>query len=242
MAKIVARPSIMMGTVHSFQPKTKKLGRYEMKKVSKDRGEILLYGLIGQDWFGDGNSSKGFAKDLKALGDVKTIDLRIDSEGGDVFTGKAIYSLLRDHGATVAVHVDGLAASAASFVAMAGNSIEMAEGAFMMIHDCWSFAIGNAAELRKTANLLDKVNDTIIEVYVARTNAKETDVKKWMADETWMTAKECKKRGFCDAINENLKVAAAVNMTDPSRFKNLPAALRPNRTRAAAAVAALRRA
>lgn len=221
-------------------PKAQKIGRYEMKKTASDRGEILLYGLIGQDWFGDGNTSKGFANDLKALGDVKTIDLRIDSEGGDVFTGKAIYSLLNEHKAEVIVHVDGLAASAASFIAMVGNTIEMAEGAFMMIHDCWSFAIGNAAEMRKTADLLDKVNDTIIEVYVARTGSKDADIRQWMADETWMTAKECVKRGFADKVNENLKVAAAIR--DPSLFKNLPAALRPNRNRAAAAIAALRRA
>jgi ATP-dependent Clp protease protease subunit len=236
------RPLIMMAAdVVPFRrmPNAQKIGRYEMKKIGKERGEILLYGLIGQDWFGEGNSSKGFAKDLKALGDVKTIDLRIDSEGGDVFTGKAIYSLLNDHTAEIVVHVDGLAASAASFIAMVGDTIEMAEGAFMMIHDCWSFAIGNAAELRKTADLLDKVNDTIIEVYVGRTGAKDTDVRKWMADETWMTAKECVKLGFADKINENLKVAASVR--DPSSFKNLPADLRPNRARAIAAIAAHRR-
>ncbi|MBX3579903.1 MAG: Clp protease ClpP [Rhizobiaceae bacterium] len=241
MRRIVS-PIMMSADVVPFRrmPKAQKIGRYEMKKTASDRGEILLYGLIGQDWFGDGNTSKGFANDLKALGDVKTIDLRIDSEGGDVFTGKAIYSLLNEHKAEVIVHVDGLAASAASFIAMVGNTIEMAEGAFMMIHDCWSFAIGNAAEMRKTADLLDKVNDTIIEVYVARTGSKDADIRQWMADETWMTAKECVKRGFADKVNENLKVAAAIR--DPSLFKNLPAALRPNRNRAAAAIAALRRA
>lgn len=235
-------PSIMMAAdVLPFRapPKAKKIGRYEMKKSSSDRGEILLYGLIGQDWFGEGNTSKGFAKDLKGLGDVKNIDLRIDSEGGDVFTGKAIYSLLNDHKAEIIVHVDGLAASAASFIAMVGDTIEMAEGAFMMIHQSWTGVYGNAADLRKTADLLDQVDTSIIEVYTARTKAKETDVRQWMADETWMTAKECVKRGFADKVNENLKVAASVR--DASAFKNLPAALRPNRARAAAALAALRR-
>jgi ATP-dependent Clp protease protease subunit len=110
-----------------------------------------------------------FADDLKALGNVKTIDLRINSEGGSVFDGKAMYTQLVEHKAKVITHIDGLAASAASFIAMAGDEIEIAEGGFVMIHNAWLFAMGDARELRRTADLLDTVNGTIIDVYVART-------------------------------------------------------------------------
>ncbi len=113
-------------TVHQLKPTT--VNGYRVVNRGKDSAEIYLYGAIGGDWMGEGITAKQFADDLKALGPVKKIDLRINSEGGSVFDGKAMYSLLNAHSANITVHVDGLAASAASFIAMAGDTIEIAEG------------------------------------------------------------------------------------------------------------------
>jgi ATP-dependent Clp protease protease subunit len=151
-----------------------------------------------------------------------------------VFDGKAMYTQLVEHKAKVITHIDGLAASAASFIAMAGDEIEIAEGAFVMIHNAWLFAMGDARELRRTADLLDTVNGTIVDVYVARTKGDRKAIVQMMDDETWMTGAEAVKNGFADRMVENLKVAAAV--VHPDRFKNLPQALKPNQRRAAAAL------
>ncbi len=203
-----------------------------------DRAEMYLYGPIGASFWGDGISADQFRKDLKALGAVKAIDVRINSEGGDVFDGRAIYNLLLEHPATVTVHIDGLAASAASFIAMAGNSIEIAEGAFVMVHNASGVCIGNAGEMRRLADLLETVDGTLVDTYVARTKNTPEKVRKWMKDETWFKGREAVENGFADLLVENLKVAASVR--DPSRFKHLPTALYPKRAAAAAELAAYR--
>lgn len=219
------------------KPSSAAPGGYRVVARSKDNAEIYLYGIIGTDWFGDGVSAKQFADDLKSLGSVKTIDLRINSEGGSVFDGKAMYSLLNEHSAKIVVHIDGLAASAASFVAMAGDEIEIAEGGFVMIHNAYMVAIGDAREMRRSADMLETVNNTIIDVYAARTKSDRKTIAKMMDDETWMTGAEAVKNGFADKMVENLKVAASVCNPDAIKaFKNIPASLRPNNRRAAAAL------
>lgn len=212
---------------------------YRVAAKGSDAAEIYIYGVIGGDWFGEGITAKVVADDLKALGKVKTIDVRINSEGGNVFDGKAIYSLLVENKATINVKIDGLAASAASFIAMAGNSIEIAEGAFVMVHDAYGISYGRAEEMRAYADLLDMVNASIIDVYAARTKQSIDKIKKWMKDETWFTAKDAVDNGFADAMTENLKVAASVS--HPDRFKRLPSALLPRRAAATAQLAALKR-
>lgn len=227
-------------TVKAFTPAAKPQAPNGYRMLNKgDRGEIYLYGVIGGDWFGGGVTAKQFADDLKRLGNIKQIDVRINSEGGDVFDGKAIYSLLVEHKANVTVHVDGLAASAASFIAMAGNTIEIAEGAFMMIHRAWGVAIGNVDEMRRYADLLDTVDGTIRDVYAARTKQSADDIKAWMDAETWFTAKEAVENGFADRMVENMKVAACVS--DPSRYKRLPAALMPKRAAALSMIEQMRK-
>lgn len=212
-------------------------GGYRIVSRGTDAAEVYLYGMIGADFFGDGISAKQFADDLKKLANVKTINVRINSEGGDVFAGKAMYSLLTDHKARIVVNIDGLAASAASYIAMAGDEIVISEGAFVMIHNAWTIAMGSADEFRRTADLLETVNGTIRETYVARTKQTDAKVKKWMNDETWFTGKEAVANGFADKLVENLKVAASVR--DPSKFKNLPSALLPRRAAALAEIAKL---
>lgn len=212
---------------------------YRMVRNANSNGEIYLYGDIGSGgWFSTGITADQFRQDLKALGDVRTIDLRINSDGGDVFHGQAMYSLLNTHPAQITVHVDGLAASAASFVAMAGDQIRIGEAAFMMIHDAWGVGAGSSADLRRAADLLDAVSGTIADIYAGRTGKDVADIKTMMAAETWMSGSEAVKAGFADVLVENKIVVASVR--DPSRFKNLPAALRPNRTAAQATLARIR--
>jgi ATP-dependent protease ClpP protease subunit len=220
------------------QPTDAKPAGYKVVAKGNDSAEIYVYGPIGQDWFGDGVSAKQFADDLKALGKVKTIDLRINSEGGSVFDGKAMYSLLNENPAKIIVHIDGLAASAASFLAMAGDEIEIAEGAFVMIHNAYMIAMGDARAMRQAADMLDTVNNTIIDVYAARTKGKRKDITDMMDAETWMTGAEAVANGFADRMVENLKVAACVkNPKALDAFKKIPASLKPNGRRAAAAFA-----
>lgn len=224
--------------VHQFAPKQKVQGQYRMLNKSNDRGEIWLYGPIGMDMWSDGVTAKQFAGDLKALGKVQHIDLRINSDGGAVTDARAMYNLLVEHPAEVTVHIDGIAASAASFLAMAGRTIEISEGGFVMIHEARSLEYGTAADMHRMGTVLEQVNQTIIDTYVARTGADAKKVRKWMNDETWFTGKEAVAAGFADKIVENMKVAASLSR--PERFKNVPAVLRPNRERAVAALASMR--
>lgn len=181
---------------------------YRMNRKNES-AEILLYGPIGQSYWGDSITGAQFKKDLKALGEVKAIDLRINSEGGSVFDAAAIYNALKEHPATVTAHVDGMALSAASVILQAGNNRVMAENAFVMIHDPWSIVLGDAAAMRKEADLLDSIKNTIVQVYVDRTGQERGQVERMMTDETWMTADEALTSGFVDEVSENLKVAAS---------------------------------
>lgn len=222
----------------ALRPAQPSEGGYRMVNRGNGRGEIYLYGTIGDSFWSEGISAKKFADDLKALGKVDAIDLRINSEGGDVFAAKAMYSLLVDHPAEVTTHIDGLAASAASYVAMAGNKIKIAEAAFLMIHNASTIVRGNAKEMRRKADLIETVDASIREVYAARTGQDLAQIRDWMNEETWFEGEEAVDAGFADTLVENLKVAASV--ADPAVFKHLPSALQPNRMRARAIMESLR--
>jgi ATP-dependent Clp protease protease subunit len=196
---------------------------YSIKAKGNASAEILVYEDVGAGWFG-GVTAKDFSADLKALGNVQTIDVRINSGGGDVFDGLAIYRQLVDHRAKVIVHIDGLAASIASVIAMAGDEIRISEAALVMIHDAWGMAVGNADDMRQMASVLETTSGAITDVYVARTRKDRGDIRNWMEAETWFTAAEAVENGFADAVDENLRVAARF---DPAKFnyKHTPAAL-----------------
>ncbi len=228
-------PIVMSSQLRPVQP----ANGYRLVAKGPTAAEIYLYGIIGQDWFGEGVSAKQFADDLKKVKSAKTIDLRINSEGGEVFAAKAIYTLLRDHGARVIVHVDGLAASAASYIAMAGDEILIAESAFFMIHEARGGVRGTASDMRRTADMVEQVNASILETYVARTGKDAAAIKSMMADETWFTGKEAVAAGFADKVVENLKVAASI--ARPERFSRVPSALLPRRAAAVARLAAAAR-
>ena len=191
-------------------------------------GEIWLYGPIGADWFGDGVTATKFKDDLRALGDVKTIDLRINSDGGLVTDARAMHTLLVEHPAKIITHIDGIAASAASFVALAGEEIIIAEHGFLMIHNARGGCYGEARDMRHTAQILEMMNGTIRDTYAARTRQTTAQIQAWMDAETWFTGTEAVEHGFADRVVEDVRVAASVSY--PQRFVNMPAALSRPRT------------
>jgi len=197
---------------------------YAVKARADQSAEILIYEDVGQGWFG-GVSAKQFAADLKALGNVKTIDVRINSYGGDVFDGLAIYQQLVRHQAAIITHIDGVAASIASVIAMAGSEIRIAEAGWLMIHDAWGLAIGNAAEMRRQADLLDSVTQQVAGVYQARTSKPIEDIRAWMADEKWFNAADAIDAGMATSMAENLRVAAHAAPSQHAKFRHLPTAL-----------------
>jgi ATP-dependent Clp protease protease subunit len=137
-----------------------------------------------------------------------------------------IYNTLMRHAARIVVDIDGMAASSASLVAMAGDKIRMAEDALLMIHDPWSPRGGTAAELRQAADTLDKVESTVRSIYAKRTGLSDDEVDVMMASETWMTADEAVSNRFADEVTRALRVAAKV---DPERYKHVPRRLLPEK-------------
>lgn len=208
---------IFNGPVVPFRREDKP--RYEIKAKAKDEAEIWLYDEVGNSW--DGTTAKMFADDLKELGDIKTLNVYINSPGGSVFDGTAIYNTLRRHRARKIVHIDGIAASIASVVAMAGDEINIAENGLIMIHDPWGFAMGTADEFRKMADSLDKVRSAILDTYISRTGGEEKQISDWMTAETWFTAQEAVDAGFADSIVEPVEMAA-LSKFDLSVFNKAP--------------------
>lgn len=193
---------------------------YRIRAAGKSL-EIYLYDYIG-GWLG-GITPQRVADDLKEAGRVEAINVRINSPGGDVFDGITIFNLLRRHVATVTVDVDGLAASIASVIAMAGDSVRMADNAMFMIHDPMSGQFGTAAELRKQADLLDQVRDNLLDTYFAKTGGDRAAISELMAAESWLTASQAKQYGFVDEITQELQMAACFDL---SRFRNAPESLK----------------
>jgi ATP-dependent protease ClpP protease subunit len=186
--------------------------------------DIALYDVIG-DSYGDSPTAKQVLDTLAANPDASQINVRINSRGGIVDEGVTIHNILAQHPAPVRVHVDGLAASIASVIAMAGDEIIMADNAMMMIHDPWTLAIGSASDMRKTADYLDKTGDTLAGVYAARTGKSLDEVKAAMAAETWMNADEALGNGYATKVVPAKKAAAAMaSALDLSGFRHAPAA------------------
>lgn len=192
-------------------------------KNEGDSATIYVYDVIGEDWYG-GVDSGEFVRELAAL-DVSEIHLRVDSPGGDVFAARAMQTALAEHKARVIAHIDGLAASAATFLVMGADEIRMTGGGFFMIHKGWTFTAGNADDMRKEAALLDKVDGSIAADYAARTGKDKDELIDLMAAETWYTAAEAQEAGFIDEVVEVVRDKAAKNarLYDLSAYRNAPA-------------------
>jgi len=186
--------------------------------AGEGEADLLLYDEIGF-W---GVNAKDVALALRGI-TASTINLRINSPGGDVMDGVAIYNMLRSHGARIVTHIDGMAASIASVIALAGDEVRMADNAFFMIHDPWGITMGTAEDHRKTADVLDKVAGVILDTYLKRADAERAQVQQWMTDETWFTAQEAADAGFVDTIVEAVPAKARFDL---SVFRNAPVALR----------------
>ena len=177
--------------------------------------EVLIYDEIGAY----GVTAKGFLAELGALPEDAAIDLRLNSPGGSVFDAVAIYNALKRHAGEITVWIDGIAASAASYIAMAGDAIVMPENAFLMIHDPSGLVMGTAEDMRSTAEALDKVKGSLIQGYAGKSGKPDDEIAALMAAETWLDAKDALDLGFIDRIAEPVKLAASF---DVARFRNAP--------------------
>lgn len=208
---------------------------FKFRNAAASVGEIFLYGPIGQDFFGDGISAKTFTAEMKKLGQMKTLNVHIDSPGGSVTDARAIYTQLVENKAKVNVYIDAVAASAASFIAMAGDTIAISEGGFFMIHEARIPYVqgGTASQIRanaeKTAFLAETLTRTIADTYAARIGKPVARILDWMQAETWFTGADAIKNGFADSLLENKRIAACAY---PDVYNNLPAVLMPRRAKA----------
>lgn len=180
----------------------------------------LVASEVLAEWVG-GVAPGPFVRELQAL-DVDTIHLRINSPGGDVFAARPMQQALREHPARIVTHIDGYAASAATLLALAGEEVRMAPGGFFMIHNAWSWAVGNAEEFMSVADLLEKVDGTLREDYMAKTGLGEDAVRAYMDDETWFTADEALDAGFVDHVEERAAASASAKEWDLSAYAHAP--------------------
>ena len=203
--------------------KTNNQSWYSIKAKANDTAEISIYDEIGF-W---GVSAASFAQDLKDCGNnIKQINLHIHSPGGDVFDGIAIYNLLKNHPANVTVYIDGLAASMASVIAMAGDEVIMPENAMMMIHKPWGIQGGDAEDMRKYADLLDKVENTLIPAYASKTGKTPEELAEMLSAETWLNGKECVEQGFANKLAEPLVAMASIKSRKLEDYENMPKAMK----------------
>lgn len=178
-----------------------------VRAAKVETGECEILGEIGDPFWG-GTDAKAVRQMLKPLAKQPVL-VWLNSPGGDAFEGIAIYNVLREHEGKVTINVLGLAASAASVVAMAGDRIRMGTGAQMMIHSAWGVVGGNQADMREFAEFLDGVDESVAELYAARTGLKKAEVIEMMKKETWLTADAAIAKGFADSKFDDDKLVKA---------------------------------
>lgn len=190
----------------SIEPKRDHHPWYKISAKS-DVSEIWLYDQIGKDWFGEGVTAKEFIAELNAIKSPR-IEMHINSPGGEVFDGAAIYNAILRHPATVTSFIDGIAASIASVIALAGERVVMAKNALYMMHNPSGMVIGRAEDMRKTADILDKVRDSMIGAYADKSKKPAEEIVALLDAETWLDADETVAAGFADAVGEKIEAAA----------------------------------
>lgn len=172
-------------------------GMWRVNRLSNEVADVFIYGDIGS-WM-DGLTANDFAREVVAL-DVGNLNVRLNSGGGSVFEGQAIYNTLSQHKARVTVTIDGVAASIASVIAMAGDEIRITEGSHIMVHKPWSMAMGDADSMRKEAEVLDSLESGIIDIYAARTGKNTKQLTDWVSAETWFKGQAAVDAGFADSV------------------------------------------
>lgn len=185
--------------------------------------DIYIYGAIGEDMFDDGAmTAHRFAYLMQQAGG-EDVQLHINSGGGDCFAANSMAEVIRTYKGKVTALIEGLAASAASYFALTADVVEIAPSALLMIHNPWGVCQGESADMRKVADMLDVVKETIVAQYMSKTGMPEKTIAKYMDNETWFSAQEAIKLGFCDAYTEqDMKIAACVGKTCMAHFKNTP--------------------
>lgn len=183
-------------------------GRGVRAEANGSEAHLYLYGAIGWPEIEAGEVVRALA----GIG-AATLNVHINSPGGDVFEGRAIKTAIDGFAGKVVAHVDGVAASSASIVMLAADEVKIARGAFVMIHNPWGFAIGEADEMRKTADLLDQVRGTLVRDYVDFTGQDEKQIGDWMDAETWLDADAAVANGFAHEVVEGRAVASSGDLT-----------------------------
>lgn len=186
---------------------------YKIKNNASEVSDVYLFNDIGTF----GITAQSFIDEIKEY-DNQELNIHINSLGGQVFEGMAIYSIIQRRKAKTTVYIEGIAASIASVIALAADEVIMSENSLLMIHNAWGGTQGDAKDMRKQADVLDKITNEIAEVYVKKTKMPYNEIIEMMNEETWLTAEEAVALGFVDSISEPIKVAAKY---DVSRFKNI---------------------
>lgn len=210
--------------------KKKKPNKFWEMKMSADKtnsADIFIYGEITKyAWEEYGEvSSITFKEELDELGSVEQINLYINSPGGSVFEAMAIIAMLQRHPADIISHIDGLAASCASVLPMISKQIIMPANSLMMIHHAWTFAMGNASELRKAADDIERISQSMCQYYLDRTGDKlsKEQLNEMLKEDTWLTAQQCLEYGLCDVVTESNQAAAySFDEEWAERYNNVP--------------------
>lgn len=206
-AKTFSRPNNFQWDCHSDV--LAKWAEISPMAASDDDATISIFDVIGEDfWTGGGFTAKRMDAALRSIGNTD-VTVMINSPGGDLFEGIAIYNLLRDHPAKVTIHVLGWAASAASVIAMAGDDIAMGLGSFMMVHNAWGMVVGNRHDMRDGADLFDGFDSAITDIYEARTGIKRSQIESLMDKETFMSPSMAVENKFADRIDEGIDDGAS---------------------------------
>lgn len=192
---------------------------YRISNAASDMAEIFIYGVIGSDWMPGDVTADQFVKDLKNIS-ASTINLHINSPGGMVWDGLAIYAALKNHEATVDVMIDGVAASTASWVALAGDSVSIEKPAKMFIHDAHGLVIGNAQDMREAADMYDELSDTIAEIYADSAGGEIKNWREAMKKETWYSSDQAVTVGLADRVIGEKKEEAAENRSQLIRARS----------------------
>ena len=211
-------------------------GLFRVDNVSQDEATVWLYDMIVSDSFFGGVSAIDFAREMTAI-NAGTIHLRINSPGGEVFAAQAMSQIIREHDAHIIAHIDGLAASSASWVALSADEVVIAPGGMIMIHNAQTIAYGDSRDLNETASLLEKVDGILIATYAEATGQDTQQIADWMDAETWFSAEEALQYRFADRIAKPADTAASGKAIDwnltawakaPSKLPKSPANDRKN--------------
>ncbi len=188
-------------TICAFEPDIEAIERWNVGVQAAQTGEntISILDVIGEDfWSGGGVTSKRISAALRSIGNAD-VSVDVNSPGGDFFEGVAIYNLLRAHPAKVTVRILGMAASAASVIAMAGDEIQIGKAGFMMVHNAWVVAMGNRHDLAEAAKTMEPFDDAMATVYSERAGVEKTKAVEWMDAETWFNGEQAIGAGLADA-------------------------------------------